>query len=65
MEKSFPPSCKCGQLITIYQLFNECTQYTAIKNRLGINGASIGDDDINTTKNVIKFLKKTNLYNKI
>lgn len=66
MAKETPPICdSCKQNISVQHIFNHCSKYTAIRRKLSINGIDALKDDLKSIKNVISYMKLTDLYDQI
>lgn len=64
IEKTSPPECECGQILTIHHIFNQCSNFLAIRNKYKIRDIKILSNE-NEFKNVKKFLTEINIYNSI
>lgn len=56
--------CKCEEIITVEHIYNSCPMMRKARNKFKIkNIHALNNDNIENYKNIIGFLKKTNLYN--
>ncbi|XP_055524853.1 uncharacterized protein LOC129718269 [Wyeomyia smithii] len=66
MSKDNPPICdSCKQNISVQQIFEHCSKYTAIRKSFSNNGIDALKDNMKSIKNVINFMKQTDLYDLI
>lgn len=66
MENTDPPKCECGtdNLLTVKHIFNNCTRFSKYKRQYKIKDITSLSNPSNF-ENIIKFLKKIDLYGKI
>lgn len=64
IERSSPPQCECGQILSIYHIFNECRKYEDIKIKYKIKDIKCLSNE-REFYNIKNFLTEINIYNSI
>ena len=64
IDKTDPPYCQCGQMLTVSHLFNGCQFHKNSRNKYQIENIKILSNE-KGFENVKNFLKEINLYNYI
>jgi ribonuclease HI len=62
-EKLPSPCCICGENLTINHIFNSCINYSIRRNQFKIENVKIlGSDSISDLRNILSFLKFTDIF---
>lgn len=61
IEKSQPPSCTCGEIMSVSHLFNDCVLLSEKRRKFKINNIQVLSSDEHF-ENVKQFLNKINLF---
>ena len=66
MDRSPPPLCNCGSLLTVKHIFQDCTIHNNLKKEYEIDGLlSLSNCKTENQKNIIKFINELNFYHLI
>ena len=61
-----PPTCACGETLTVGHIFETCTNYGITRRKYGITGLqNLNIESEINIENIIKFTKEIGIYNEI
>jgi hypothetical protein len=65
MEKSPPPQCQCGNILTIHHIFGDCVRTSGLRGKCSLNIRSLASNDVRVMRNIFSFLVELHLCDKI